>query len=100
MGLSYEEWLPGPGLEGIVTAYWRVAGDGRGVPAPSILPDGHVELVVNRGDRVGISGPAFTGSQPERTVVGLLSRALRMEYVGVVDTFGIRFHPARGASFL
>jgi len=64
------------------------------------LPDGHVEIVFNFGDSVGLVGPAYTGDQPARAVVGLLSYAVRLEYRGPVNTFGIRFHPARGAAFL
>jgi AraC-like DNA-binding protein len=98
--IRYDEWLPGPGLEGIVTTYWRVAGDASKVPSPVILPDGHIELVLNLGDRVALAGPAFTGDQPDRAVVGLLSQTIRMRYGPRVDTFGIRFHPAHGAGFL
>jgi AraC-like DNA-binding protein len=98
--IRYEEWLPGPGLEGIVTAYWSVAGDTPKGSSPVILPDGHIEVVFNLGDRVTLEGPAYTGDQPDRVVVGPLSRAVRMKYEGQVHTFGIRFHPARGASFL
>jgi AraC-like DNA-binding protein len=100
MDIRYDEWLPGPGLEGIVTAYWRVAGDASKVPSSAILPDGHVELVLNLGDRVALAGPAYTGDQPDRAVVGPLSRAVRLKYGERVHTFGIRFHPARGAGFL
>jgi AraC-like DNA-binding protein len=101
MDLRYEEWLPDAvGLKGVVTAYWRVAGDASKVPSSAVLPDGHVELVFNLGDPVGLAGPAYTGNQPDRAVVGPLSRAIRLEYRGPVNTFGIRFHPARGAAFL
>jgi AraC-like DNA-binding protein len=100
MDIRYEEWLPGAvGLAGIVTAYWRVWGDGSNVPTSAILPDGHVELVFNLGDPVGLNGPAYRGDQPAIAVVGLLSKAVHLEYRGPVDTFGIRFHPARGAGF-
>jgi hypothetical protein len=101
MDFRYEEWLPeAAGLKGVVTAYWRVAGDASRVPSSAILPDGHVEVVFNFGDPVGLAGPAYTGDQPDRVVVGPLSRAIHMEYRGPVSTFGIRFHPARGAAFL
>ena len=100
MDLRYEEWpAADPELHGTVTAFWRVAGNGSRVPSSAVLPDGHVELVFNLGAPVGLAGPAYTGDQPERSVVGLLSRALRLEYRGPVDTFGVRFHPARGAGF-
>jgi AraC-like DNA-binding protein len=101
MDLQYEEWLPSAaGLNGVVTAYWRVEGDASNVPSSAILRDGHVEIVFNFGDPVGLAGPAYTGDQPAHTVVGLLSHAVRLEYRGPVNTFGIRFHPARGAAFL
>ena len=101
MDIRYDEWLPGSaGLAGIVTAYWRVVGDGLSVPNSVVLPDGHLELVFNLGEEVGLAGPAFTGLQPDRSVVGPLSKALRLDYRGRVDTLGIRFHPARGAGFL
>ena len=100
MGLAYEEWLPAAAaLRGIVTAYWHVCGDPSDVPAPAVLPDGHVELVFNLGDAVALDGPAYTGPQPDRAVVGLLSQTLQMKYLGAVETFGVRFHPARGPSF-
>ena len=46
------------------------------------------------------SGLGQAGDQPDRAVVGPLSRALHLEYRGPVNTFGIRFHPARGSGFL
>jgi hypothetical protein len=98
--LRYGEWLPAPGLNGVVTAYWRVQGDASNVPSSAVLPDGHVELVFNFGDPVGLAGPAYTGDQPDRAVVGPLSSAVRLKYRGPVYTFGIRLHPARGAAFL
>jgi AraC-like DNA-binding protein len=101
MDIRYDEWLPAAeGLKGVVTAYWRVDGEGSQVPSSAILPDGHVEVVFNLGYPVGLSGPAYTGDQPNRAVVGPLTQAVRLEYRGPVNTFGIRFHPARGAAFL
>ncbi len=99
MDILYEEWLPAAQLAGLVTAHWRVFGDGANHPPSSVLPDGHVELVFNLGERVSLAGPAFTGDQPARAVVGPLSKALQLKYHGSVHTFGIRFHPARGAGY-
>jgi AraC-like DNA-binding protein len=100
VALSYEEWVPGARLRGLVTAFWHVTGDATGVPSSSVLPDGHVELVFNLGAPVALSGPHYEGEQPTRAVVGSLSKAIALGYSGLVDTFGIRFHPARGAGFL
>ena len=99
MDVRYSDWRPGAELEGLVTAYWFVEGDGRAVPSPAILPDGHVEIVSNHGDPAGLAGPAFTGDQPERAVVGPLSRAVQIEYRGRVRLCGARLHPACGSSF-
>ena len=100
MALRYEEWLPdATGLQDVITAYWYVSGDGSNAPSSAVLPDGHVELVFHAGDAVDLEGPAYAGTQPARAVVGPLSQAIRLQYRGVVDTFGIRFHPARGAAF-
>jgi len=38
MKIEYDEWTPGGALNGVVLAYWRVAGDGTVVPSPAILP--------------------------------------------------------------
>src|SRR5262249_29715952 len=100
MNLDYREWQPGAALNGVVLAYWRVAGDGTSVPSPAILPDAYMEVVVNAGGDVTLEGPAFTGKQPARLVVGLLETAVAMHYPPDVCTFGIRLHPARAATFL
>src|SRR5262245_22016295 len=99
MNVDYREWPPCAALNGVVLAYWRVAGDGTSVPSPTILPDAYVEIVINLGGVVILEGPAITGSQPARAVVGLLDKAIEMRYPTDVCTFGIRLHPARAAAF-
>jgi len=98
--MEYQEFQPSDGLRGIVLAYWVVVGEGMSVPSPMILPDAYVEIVINFGDPVTLLGPAFTGLQPSRVVVGLLDRAIRMQYGARARTFGIRLHAARAAHFL
>src|SRR5262245_56177699 len=100
MNIDYREWPPSAALAGAILAYWRVAGDGRSVPSPTILPDANVEIVINLGGAVVLAGPAFQGDQPARSVVGLLDRAIEMRYPENVCTFGIRLHPARAATIL
>jgi len=100
MNIDYREWPPCAALSGVILAYWRVAGDGRSVPSPTILPDAYVEVVMNLGAEVTLEGPQMHGSQPARAVVGLLETAIEMRYPADVCTFGIRLHPARAATFL
>jgi len=100
MNIDYREWPPCAALSGVILAYWRVAGDGRTVPSPTILPDAYVEVVMNLGAEVTLEGPQMHGSQPARAVVGLLETAIEMRYPADVCTFGIRLHPARAATFL
>src|SRR5262249_53021557 len=100
MNIDYHEWPPCETLNGVILAYWRVAGDGTSVPSPTILPDAYVEIVLNLGGTVTLDGRPFTGNQPARAVVGLLETAIEMGYPPDVCTFGIRLHPARAATFL
>jgi AraC-like DNA-binding protein len=100
MALEYKEWRPVDALRGTILALWSVAGEGRSVPSPTILPDAFVEIVINLGDPVTLHGPTFSGPQPARAVVGLLERAIPMRYGRKVRTIGIRLHPARAAAFL
>jgi len=86
--IDYHEWRPCAALNGVILAYWRVAGDGTSVPSPAILPDAFVEIVINLGGAVTLEGPAITGSQPARAVVGLLDTAIDMRYPPEVSTFG------------
>jgi AraC-like DNA-binding protein len=98
--IDYREWSPSAALAGAVLAYWRVAGDGRSVPSPTILPDAYVEIVINLGGPVTLVGLPNHGSQPPRAVVGLLDRAIEMQYPPDVCMFGIRLHPARACTIL
>jgi AraC-like DNA-binding protein len=98
--VEYGEWPPRPELSGVILACWRVAGDGASVPWPAILPDAYVEIVLNLGGAVTLEGPAFTGPQPPRAIVGLLGATIAMQYPPDVCTFGIRLHPARASAFL
>src|SRR5262249_17395862 len=100
MNIDYREWPPSAPLSGVILAYWRVAGDGRSVPSPTILPDAYVEIVINLGDAVTLDGQVFHSPQPARAVVGLLEAAIDMQYPEDVCTFGIRLHPARAATVL
>jgi hypothetical protein len=100
MNIDYREWPPSTALAGAILAYWRVAGDGRSVTSPTILPDAYVEIVINLGDAVTLEGSAFHGNQPARVVVGLLDAAIDMHYPPDICTFGIRLHPARAGALL
>jgi AraC-like DNA-binding protein len=100
MNIDYREWPPSAPLAGIILAYWRVVGDGTAVPSPTILPDAYVEVVINLGGAVALTGAAFRGSQPPRAVVGLLDTAIDMQYPEDVCMFGIRLHPARAPMVL
>src|SRR5262249_41596809 len=79
MNIDYQERPPCGALNGVILAYWRVAGDGTSVPSPTILPDPYVEIVINLGGAVTLDGPPFTGSQPARAVVGCSRRRSRCD---------------------
>lgn len=98
--IDYQEWPPGDAVRGVVLAYWRVSGDGSSVPSPAILPDAAVELVFNYGDPVELRSGAGVRLQASRSVVGLLSRGVGLQYGKMVQMFGVRFHPAHAARCL
>src|SRR5215813_10766196 len=77
MNIDYREWPPSAPLAGAILAYWRVAGDGRSVPSPTILPDAYVEIVLNLAGAVTLDGQAFRG-YPRRRVRMLRSISTRI----------------------
>src|SRR5262249_36422164 len=100
MSVDYHEWPPPAALRGVVLPFWRVVGARTAGPSPTILADAYVEIVLNLGAPVALSGVSFTGTQPARAVVGLLDRAIEMRYPSDVCTFGIRLSSACAATFL
>jgi AraC-like DNA-binding protein len=84
----YAERPPGPALAPWIECYWTI----RATDAPSVpnrvLPDGCSDIILGLGD---VSGPVAIG--PMRT-------AEVFPLTGVVDFFGIRFHPGCALPFL
>jgi hypothetical protein len=71
MDICYEDWLPdAAGFKG-----WLPL---TGANVPSLAVFGIVEVVFNLGAPVGLFGPAYRGNQPQRAVVGPLSKTLRL----------------------
>ena len=88
------------GLAGIVTAYWRVFGDGLSVPSSPSCPTGTwswSSIWAIRSGSTDRHSAVFS-----RTAPSLVLCRKRFAWIteGLVNTFGIRFHPARGAGFL
>jgi AraC-like DNA-binding protein len=75
-------------------------------PAPAaatpepVIPDGCVELVLNFGDPFRRHQDHRSETQPVRLLAGQLTQAVNIAPTGVIDLWGIRFHPWGAATFL
>jgi AraC-like DNA-binding protein len=99
--LEYSELPPPDALRGFVQCIWRLRGpamvDAR--PEP-VLPDGCVEVVINCGDPFRRHDDSGAEIQPLELVAGQLTHAVSIAPTGIVDLWGIRFHPWGAAPFL
>jgi len=102
MTLSYEERQPSERLAAVVECVWRLQSDDRARQAPHrVLPDGCVELILQRGSRVVEQRPDQAPRlQPRVHVTGQLDRYLLLAARGLIDTLGVRFRPGAARALL
>jgi AraC-like DNA-binding protein len=78
-----------------VECVWRLTGVALPeTPSHRVFPDGCLELVIHAGDR--FRERADDGAvrlQPHRLIVGQMMRPVTLVPTGVIDVWGIRFHP-------
>ena len=88
--MDYHEHPPPPRLEGLVKAYWTLAGDGGPGDwlAQQAVPDGCVELIRRLAGR-----SRWEGDQPARFAVGLIERPESFAISGDSRFEGIRLWP-------
>jgi AraC-like DNA-binding protein len=99
--LDYVELLPPPALRRFVKFIWRVRGPASQSAAPQpVIPDGCVEVILNCADPFRRHHDGGVEIQPSRLVAGQLTGAVTIAPTGVVDLWGIRFHPWGAAAFL
>jgi AraC-like DNA-binding protein len=99
--LHYAELPPPIPLRRVVKCIWRVRGpaSASAIPEP-VIPDGCVELVLNCGDPFRRHLNHGIEIQPVRLLAGQLTRAVNIAPTGVIDLWGVRFHPWGAATFL
>lgn len=92
--MRYQELTPARGLSPFVRALWTLTGRQTAHGFELVLPDGHAELIVHRGDPfhqcVG-GGPIAV--QPAAVIAGQMERAVALASGGTVETVGVRFTP-------
>ena len=99
--LHYNEVAPPPALTPYVRCIWRMRGaPDVAAPAEPIIPDGCAELVLNLGDAFVRHSLGGSHHQPLRLVAGQITRAVTVRPSGVIDLWGVRFHPWGAAPFL
>lgn len=100
--MKYRESKPSPLLAGIVKCFWSIENDAASdASLEPVLPDGCPEVVFNFGDRfqrMRSSGSFET--QASAIVSGQLRKHILIRPTGMVELFGVRFHPHAAAIFL
>jgi AraC-like DNA-binding protein len=98
--LVYHEFAAPSALRPYVRCLWHMTGRPALDTAPEpIIPDGCAELVLNLGDPFVRHAQGESHHQPLRLVAGQISRAITIQPSGVVQLWGIRFHPWGAAPF-
>ena len=93
--MEYAEHTLRPPLDRIVRCVWTLRAGGGGGEPERVVPDGCVEVIVNRADVFVREGDGGDWRAQERVMlVGQLPGAMRIVSTGEVDLVGIRFEPA------
>src|SRR5215510_6447397 len=102
--ISYREHAPPPFLSPWVRCLWELAGDARDDGAPPrlerVLPDGCMEWVFHAGEPFRIETERGLERQAPALLVGVTTRAVRLEPSRRVDVLGVRFRPGGASAFL
>jgi AraC-like DNA-binding protein len=96
--MSYKQIKPHPALADYIDAYWTVSGNGRTKHTTKILPDGCVDIIINRGADYGVDN-ALTMQHGKAYVVGTMTRFKETILDAETDIVGIRFKPAAFSVF-
>lgn len=92
--MDYIERPPSPALANYVKCFWALTiEDAGGTSEPeTVLPDGSLEIVFNLADRFRrFHADGNVELQPLSIVVGQMRRFVRIQPIGRVDLFGVRF---------
>lgn len=98
--MRYTVMTPPRPLDGPIECLWRLDGEGTGLPAETIVPDGCMEMILHCADRFEGVDERGARVQPRAFVVGQMIRPLVVRPAARVETWGIRFRPGGAAAFL
>jgi len=98
--MHYEEILPSPQLRYAIKCFWALRDDALNAPAETVLPDGNLEIIFNLADRFRrfhFGGEVET--QPQSIIVGQMRKFVRIQPMGRIDLFGVRFQSTAAYHF-
>jgi len=101
--MHYREFQVSPVLSNYVECIWSLEGTAELNPSTPerLLPDGCIELILNLGDLFREHNESGQEElQPERFVVGQMTRPVLVSPTGQVQLLGIRFAPGGTLPFL
>lgn len=91
--VRYQEIRPSAPLRSFVNTFWVLEHDGDDAAPQPIVPDGHPELILNRGEPLESLQEGQWRSQTRCFFAGQIDRPLMLRPKGPVRTLGIGFHP-------
>lgn len=93
--MAYIACLPPFVLQPYIYAYWQVAWEKTSAASGWILPDGCLDVLLNLGTTMlNRRGPHYDLPSGSLTLIGSLTRPVRVDYACGNVAFGIRFKPA------
>jgi hypothetical protein len=97
--MIYTQFNPHPALSNYIDAYWTVEGEGNGLEAERILPDGCVDIILNLGAACKTDNGNFLMENEKAYLVGTMTRLKEANLSRDAKLLGIRFKPGAFSFF-
>lgn len=97
--MSYQQYQPYPALAPYIDAYWTVTGDKAVTVTNRIMPDGCVDIIINKGDDFTTDNGHAVLKHAAAYLVGTMTHYKDTILRPGTNLLGIRFKPAAFAVF-
>ncbi|MBB3139807.1 helix-turn-helix domain-containing protein [Halomonas organivorans] len=94
--VAFHTYRPSPALAPHVQCYWHLCHEGDASPPRFMHPDAGSGLIFTLAGALALDGEAM---EMATLVCGPAMRSARVEFIGPLEAFGIRFHPGHGYPF-
>lgn len=97
--MIYTQFNPHPALSNYIDAYWTAEGEGNGLEAERILPDGCIDIIVSLGASCKTDNGNFLMENEKAYLVGTMTRVKEANLNRDSKLIGIRFKPGAFSFF-